>query len=183
MQDTIEEANVHSPSWIIEEGVPTSIDVHKTEAAAMVQNECARRVADFESLVAAADGNPGELAMLQKHYKEMHAEFKKVSTLFNAFHDQLRFNILPARFEALGTTKMTVEGVGTIRIDDSISVKTLDAAALEDLLDERGASDLIKPTVNASSLKAWVTKQMEDGAEIPADVIAITPVVNTVITK
>lgn len=106
-------------------------------------------------------------------------EFKQVRDLKDAIdildkeagrlHDFLRLVAVPARFEAEGISNMKVVGVGRVQLAGDLYagiVKGREDSAFE-WLDDNGRGDLVKRTVNSSSLKAVLKQALQNGEELP----------------
>lgn len=103
----------------------------------------------------------------------------------NIHYDLLRIELIPAKMEEEGIENIKVEGVGRISLtgDMWVSVPAAHRDAFYDWLRGEGLGDLIKPTVNASTLKAMIKGRMQKGQEIPDEIIKVTPFTRASITK
>lgn len=63
--------------------------------------------------------------------------------------------------------RFSVNDVGTFYLSSDLFPRVLDRELLFQDLQARGAGDLIKPTVNAQTLKAYVKECLENKNEIP----------------
>lgn len=63
--------------------------------------------------------------------------------------------------------KFSINDVGTFYLSSDLFPRILDRELLFQDLKARGAGDLIKPTVNAQTLKAYVKECLESKNEIP----------------
>lgn len=106
-------------------------------------------------------------------------EFKAVRDLKEAvdaldkeagrLYDFLRLVAVPERFENEGVSNMKVEGVGRVQLAGDLYagiVKGREERAFE-WLGDNGRGDLVKQTVNSSSIKAVLKKMLAEGEEIP----------------
>lgn len=84
-----------------------------------------------------------------------------------------------------GITNVTVDGVGRVTVTSDVyaSIKVENRQAAYQFLRDTGNGDLIKDTVNASSLKSLVKSMLKDGVEIPEGTITYSPYSKTSITK
>lgn len=84
-----------------------------------------------------------------------------------------------------GITNITVDGVGRVTVTSDVyaSIKVENRQAAYQFLRDTGNGDLIKDTVNASSLKSLVKSMLKDGVEIPEGTITYSPYSKTSITK
>lgn len=134
-----------------------------------------------------------ELAHLQAVLDDLHKAMDKTKSMAGVIYDMLRVGLLPVVMEEAGTESVKVTGVGTIFLQDDIRLKYimpegLDeeaadiAAAMKtdaicDWLETIGAGDVIKSTVNASTLKAMIKKRIKEGVKdaYPKDLMEVTP--------
>ena len=97
--------------------------------------------------------------------------------------DYLRKVHIPTKLEDAGLSKCTVDGVGTISVRYDMFASTVDTVGLADWLRSNDAGDLIKPTVNGSTLKSFLKERMSNGEELPDEFVRITPYEFATITK
>ena len=105
-------------------------------------------------------------------------------------YNHIRFTVLPNLMDDDGVTSIGVDGVGRVNLQDDIAVKVLDKDLLRDWLKEQGSEDIIKETVNAQTLAAFIRERMRTAAAekrlavLPADTImTVKPLTRAVITK
>ena len=103
--------------------------------------------------------------------REQHDTAKAIAAIIWAKVDYLRLTLLPDLMDELGTTSMKINGVGRLGLGTSATCKTLDKEALQQWLRDNGHGDLIVPTINGSSLKAFIGHQIQDAEEIPDESI------------
>lgn len=85
--------------------------------------------------------------------------------------DTLRLAIIPDRMDDDGINSIDVIGVGKVSLTSGLNA-SIPAAKRESAyawLEDNGYGDLIQETVNASTLKAWVTKLIKDKGKLPED--------------
>lgn len=113
--------------------------------------------------------------------EDLEAQLKIV----NAHFDVLRLEILPARCEDQGVEGMKIEGVGRLGLtaDLNVSVKAGMKEQLFGWFKKSRLGDLIQPTVNASTLKAFVKDRIKAGKPIPDDLLNVNPFTRASITK
>lgn len=100
-------------------------------------------------------------------------------------YDYLRLALVPERFEEDGISNMKVEGVGRVQLAGDLYagiIKGNEEQAFE-WLDDNGRGDLVKKTVNSSSIKAVLKKMLADGEEIPAELFKAEPFTRASIVK
>ena len=127
-----------------------------------------------------------EIAAAQAEAKQNYEAKKAESTAAKDYHDFIQQVILPEKMEEEDLEGIKVPGVGRVNLRGEMycSVKKGMAPDLEKWLVEHGFEDMIKPSINSSTLKAFVKEQMgkRDG-EYPEEVLNITPYTMAVITK
>lgn len=103
----------------------------------------------------------------------------------NKKYDVLRMNIVPSKMEEAGEESKTISGIGriTLQADVFASIPAPMRDQAYEWLDEHGHGDIIKPTVNASTLKALIKSLIRKGTEIPESIFKVTPVTRAVITR
>lgn len=103
----------------------------------------------------------------------------------NIEYDFIRLNYLPEQLENEGIQNIKVEGVGkvTLRGDVYVSVLVENREVFHEWLRDTGRGDLIKDSVNASTLKAAAKQWLKAGEVIPETLVKITPFTQAVITK
>lgn len=95
-------------------------------------------------------------------------------------YDQLRLEAIPSAMAEEDIRSLT-GGFGRCTLTGDLYVSAPDKMKLHNWLKESGNESLIQPTVNAQSLKAFVKEQMSKDAELPEDVLNITPFSRAVI--
>lgn len=100
-------------------------------------------------------------------------------------YDYLRLAAVPARFEEDGISNMKVEGVGRVQLAGDLYagvIRGREDAAFE-WLDDNGRGDLVKKTVNSSSIKAVLKRMLQEGEEFPAELFKAEPFTRASIVK
>lgn len=100
-------------------------------------------------------------------------------------YDYLRLALVPERFEEDGISNMKVDGVGRVQLAGDLYagiIKGSEEKAFE-WLGDNGRGDLVKQTVNNSSIKAVLKKMLADGEEIPAELFKAEPFTRASIVK
>lgn len=96
--------------------------------------------------------------------------------------DFLRLSKIPDLMDALEITTTTFAGIGRLQKASDIYAKTVDKDASFQYLRDTGYEDMIKPTVNASSLKALLRRMLKEGVELP-ECYVVTPFTRASIVK
>lgn len=127
--------------------------------------------------------------------KELVVEMKKVGGLkesvedklskINAHYDVLRMERVPEQMELDGVETIRYEGIGKVVLtgDMFVSTKKGQMPALQAWFKKNRLGDLLKPSINSSTLKAWVKARMVAGKKVPSELLSITPVTRASITK
>jgi hypothetical protein len=122
-------------------------------------------------------------------------EFKEgvqdlIKTPAEEAYNMVRMQVLPNLMDDDGITTIGVEGVGRVNLQDDIQVKVVDQELLRDWLKDEGKEDIIKETVNAQTLAAFLRQRITAAAEAreqpvlpPENVVNIKPFTRAVITK
>lgn len=110
-----------------------------------------------------------ELAALESKRKPLQKEL-----------DQLRLTDIPAEMAEEDITSVT-GGFGRCTLTSDLYVQVQDKEALFDWLENSGNGDMIQPTVNAQSLKAFCKEQLREGTQLPDDTLKLTPFSRAVI--
>lgn len=110
------------------------------------------------------------MEILDQRKKELQAEI-----------DRLRLHEIPNEMAARDTTSLKGEW-GRCTLTSDLSVSVSDQIGLQSWLTENEFGDLIKPTVNSSTLKAWVKEQLVAGTELP-ELIKVSPFSRAVLYK
>ena len=112
-------------------------------------------------------------------------ELEEKLKLINVEYDYLRLQRIPEKLDEEGIQGMKVEGVGRISLrgDVYVSVLAENRGMFYDWLRDTNRGDLIKDTVNASTLKASVKEWIKKGESLPEEFLKVTPFTMAVITK
>lgn len=126
-----------------------------------------------------------ELADLYMEYREDLDMLKASTSAAQERFDLVRKIAIPEKMEELGFDNIKIKGVGRLSLRTEAYASTVKGRKEEAMewLDENGHGDLIKPTVNASTLKAFLKEQVAEGVEVPDDIFNFTPYLMATITK
>lgn len=132
------------------------------------------KVYDVKALIEAMHAAQERKEAIEDTLKEANAEF-----------DVLRLELVPTLMEDQGVEKVTYEGIGRVSLTADVYVSTNKAKApgLFAWLKKRKLGDLIQPTINSSTLKAFVRDRMKAGKEYPKDFLNVTAFTRASITK
>lgn len=102
-----------------------------------------------------------------------------------ALYDYLRLAAVPERFDQEGIANVKVDGVGRVQLAGDLYagiIKGQEEQAFT-FLDDNGRGDVVKKTVNSSSLKAILKGMITKGEEIPAELFKAEPFTRASIVK
>jgi hypothetical protein len=116
-----------------------------------------------------------ELAQIQKTLDESLEALRAEASDIQKRFDYVRQVALPTAMENEGFEKFTADGIGTVYLASDMWLKVVSNPGLQEWLANNGHADLIKPTVNASSLKAAVKQMLTKGEAVPENLLKITP--------
>ncbi len=125
---------------------------------------------------------------LAERFRELQNELKEskaVSSGIQKEFDYLRKSVLPDKMEELGFDTVNITDVGRISLRAELyaSIVTDQKEAAFAWLAENGHGALIKDTVNASSLKAFMKEQLNLGEVFPEEMFNCTPYIMATLTK
>lgn len=156
------------------------------ERAAILHPEAKVKVKD------AADA----IRMMDALYKFKEELGDTVKSPVEKAYDTLRFSVIPNLMDDEGLTTIGVEGIGRTNLQDDVQCKVLNADGLKDWLTEQDKEDMIKETVNAQTLAAFIRarmKQISTMKDSPqeerdkllpsAEILTVKPIVRAVITR
>ena len=140
-------------------------------------------VAKFQELY--SDFTTRELILKMRDLREQKDDMDKELSGVTAEYEYLTKIAIPEKFSEEGIKNMNLEGVGRIslRTDIYASVKADAKARALEWLGDIGSGDLIQPTVNSSTLKAFLKNRIKAGEDIPEDLFNVTPYQQATITK
>lgn len=133
---------------------------------------------------AATHDNLKVLVERMKQLQDWVAETEEAVKKVKEELDGLRLIRIPNEMERLELRSTTFEGLGRVQLaaDLYCSVKAGCKDQVNQWLTDQGLDDMIIPTVNSSSLKALVRRQIADGVEIP-EFLNVTPFTRASIVK
>ena len=79
--------------------------------------------------------------------------------------------MIPSLMEDMGLSTAKIDGVGRVQVSNQLSVKQKDLTALCEWMNRHDHGDMIKDTINSSSLSAFIKAQIAAGEEIPDEKI------------
>jgi hypothetical protein len=129
--------------------------------------------------------NLQELIKIQAELSFQRDELKDRVTALNKKIDLLRNSIIPDKMEDEGIDSIKITGVGRVSLYPmtQVSVRNGKQPELQEWLKSQDAQDLIKPTVNASTLKAYINERIRSGEDYPDDIINFNAFSQARITK
>lgn len=118
------------------------------------------------------------LAQRMLDLQEAHSSAKEAANTIYRELDNLKRVVIPQALEEDNIASIDVllhDGQRRkLTVLDQISVKQKDPVGLAMFLRENDAEELIKPTVNSSSLGAWVKERLKSGDDLPNECIDIS---------
>lgn len=126
-----------------------------------------------------------ELAQAQVDVKNEIENLQKKKTLLQNELDHLRLHRIPSMMEDMGIQNVVLDGIGRLAMQGNLyaGVQKGMKHEAEAWLEEHGHGDLVKGTINSSSLKAFLKEQMRNGESFPAEIFKATPYMMATITK
>lgn len=128
-------------------------------------------------------GTIPDLAEQMRFWQTKKAEAEEDLKIINANLDVLRFEAIPNRMDGDGIEKIRLDGVGTISLRGELFLSVKDKDHMFEWLQDNNFGSLIQPTVNSSTLKAFVKGRIAKGEEYGAEFLNVTPVTMAVITN
>ena len=126
-----------------------------------------------------------ELALAMFTIKGEIDELAKRKSALQKDYDILRHGIVPEKLDDEDMQNITIKGIGRLGASPmlQVSVPAGNREALEQWMHDNDFSELVKGTINSSTLKAWVKEQMGKGADIPDDLLKINVFMMATLTK
>lgn len=118
-----------------------------------------------------------KLVTTMSEIKKQLAEARAYATSLQKDFDQIRKSLLPELMEDASIDAIAVESIGriSIRTDMYVSLNKDAKAEAMQWLTENGHECAVKPTVNATSLKAIIKEAYQQGQEIPSHLFNVEP--------
>lgn len=126
------------------------------------------------------------LQALAREMKDMQVQKEEAENALkriNAWYDVLRYEAIPTKMDDEGIENIRIEGIGRVGLTADMFVSVKDKQGLFHWLEQEGMDDIIQPSVNSSTLKAFVKGRMKDNLPVPDEFLNITPVTRASITK
>lgn len=104
----------------------------------------------------------------------------------NAELDTLRMKCIPAAADdAKLDTPIRIAGIGRISLlpDLFVHTKSEEVPKLYAWFRKNKLSDIIKETINPSTLKAWIKDRIKAGKSYPSELLTVTPITKASITR
>lgn len=128
-----------------------------------------------------------ELAAEQVAVQNTIEYIDELHKILQAEFDAIRMRLLPdAMEEEHLASPLNVAGVGrvTLAADLQVSAPADQKDGFFSWLKKRKMGDLIQPTINSSTLKAWAKARIQKGAEMPpSEMLKLTPITRASITR
>lgn len=118
--------------------------------------------------------NSQQLAVEMNNLREQYDALKAQSNALWEKHQYLAYNVLPDQMAEEDIRSVAIASIGKrLQVQSQTTCKTKDSAALQAWLEDEGADDLIKPTVNSSTLKAFLKERFDNGRELPPEEVVV----------
>ncbi len=129
--------------------------------------------------------NMNQLAAHFVSLKDQLKDMKDITSGIQKEFDMLRKGVLPEKMEEWGFDTVAVSGIGRVSLRAEMYAFILadQKEAAFAWLSEHGHGALIKDTVNAGSLKAFIKEQMQLGEVFPDEIFSVNPYMMATITK
>ena len=103
----------------------------------------------------------------------------------NAAYDVLRLELIPAKMEETGVENVRYDGIGQVVLTGDLYVRTIPGQkeGLFSWLKKHKLQALVQPSINASTLKAWVRQRIKEGKDYPTDFLKVEPFTRASIRK
>ena len=121
-----------------------------------------------------------ELIDRMKDVQEQLAELENQRKPLQKELDELRLNDIPAQM-AEEDVRSISGGFGRCTLVSDLYCTVQDKELFFTWLEETGNSDMIQPTVNAQTAKAFFKEQLKHDVEIPPEMVKLTPFSRAVI--
>lgn len=126
-----------------------------------------------------------DLVLELSHLKQSKDVLEEQLSEMNKRIEVLSRQEIPEAMDEEGVQNVRYEGIGKVHLRADVFA-SIPAEVRDDAytwLEATGRGSLIKPTVNASSLKAAVKEWIAQGEEIPEELIRVTPYTQAVLTR
>jgi|TARA_R100000789_G_scaffold1692_2_gene5114 hypothetical protein len=128
------------------------------------------------------------LPALAKEMVRLKAELDEATAVKTALQkefDYLRIRLVPDKMIDFGTTSMNIKGIGRLTISGDMwaGVQKGMTLKMHSWLREHGAEDLIKDSVNPSTMKAFIKEQHAAGVNLPLELFRIDAFTRASVTK
>jgi len=116
-----------------------------------------------------------------REFKDIIDDLEEQVKAIRADYDQLRLHDIPNMMAEQGDTRSITGEFGRCTLTTDLSVKVLHRVELHKWLEEGGNGSLIVPTVNAQTLKAFAKEQLQNGEQLPGEILEIKPFTRAVL--
>ena len=124
-----------------------------------------------------------ELVQAMDAVRKKKDEADEVLSRLNAEYDVLRIEVIPEKMESMGIERVSYEAIGRVSLTADLQVSVRDKPGMIAWLDANKLGDIVQPTINNSTLKAFVKGRMKKDLPLPEEMLNITPFTRASITK
>lgn len=125
-------------------------------------------------------------ARVQNQLRNVLEKADQIKTHIQKIYDFMRYTRVPEIMDAHDMESVRIEGVGRVYLlsDVNVSTKVGMKELAIDWLIENGFGDIVQETVNSSTLKAVIKKEViAKGKEVPEEFFNVSPFTRAQITK
>ena len=124
-----------------------------------------------------------ELAWLMDLTGNIHTEIDKLAKKLAVVYDELRIRHIPTKMDEESIDSIRIADLGLLMLTDDLRVRVIDQERQFEWLEETLNGDLIRPTVNAGSLKALLRRRLVAAEVVPTDIFDVKPFTRASIKK
>ena len=127
-----------------------------------------------------------EAARIQNRLRGVLGKADQIKTHIQKIYDFMRYTRMPEVMDTHDIESVRIEGIGRVYLlsDYNVSTKAGQKQAAMEWLIENGFGDIVQETVNASTLKAVIKKEViAKGKEVPEELFNVSPFTRSQITK
>ena len=124
-----------------------------------------------------------EMVASMADYAEQKERIEAELSIVNAWYDVLRMEVIPEKMDTDGVENIRIEGIGRVSLTADMFTAVTNKEGLFQWFKDNKLDDLIQPTVNASTLKAFIKRRIKEAKDYPTECVRVTPFTRASITK
>jgi hypothetical protein len=119
-----------------------------------------------------------ELGQSMEEIRAKLDDAKAAATLLEKEYDFIRTVKIPPKMEEEGLANFRLKSGRGVRVQDEVfvSLPSPNFFTFKSFLQEQGDDGIIKETINAQTLKSYITGRIKEGKEYPAELVNVTVV-------